>query len=153
MEETSKGKEEPEGGPMKWEAHPVRHKNEPRQRSWLVFSLPSFLAAPDLTPMTTRTATNSPVTTQRADRRDAGPVNDAACQSTIRRANQHDGGPIDETHGQSTLPWANPRCSRPVDDAVGQSTRRRANRETQGQLATPRANQRDNGLTMRCRAS
>jgi len=44
MEENMKGKEEPEGGPMKWEAQPVRHKNEPRPLSWLVFALPSSIS-------------------------------------------------------------------------------------------------------------
>jgi len=47
MAENAKGKEEPEGGPMKWEARAVRHKNEARLLSGLVLALPSFLAAAD----------------------------------------------------------------------------------------------------------
>ena len=37
------GMEKREGGPKKWEAHLVHHKNGPQWKSWFIFSYPSFL--------------------------------------------------------------------------------------------------------------
>jgi len=103
MKETAKGNEEPQGGPMKWEAQQVRHKDEPRLLSWFGFAL----------------SHSSPPLTRRID--------ETAGQSTRRRANPRDGGPIHETPGQSTRRQANRRHYGPIDDTPGQSTRRRAN--------------------------
>ena len=110
MKETAKGNEEPQGGPMKWEAQQVRHKDEPRLLSWFGFAL----------------SHSSPPLTRRID--------ETAGQSTRRRANPRDTGPIHETPGQSTRHQANPQDVGPINNTTSQFTTRRANPQHTGPL-------------------
>ena len=109
MEEYAKGKEDTKGGPMKWEAQAVRHKDEPRLLSWLVLALSFSLVTADHlpSPMATRTPAKGQTTARWAEQQHPRSNDNTAGQSTSQHANRRYGTPIDEPAGQSTPQNAN----------------------------------------------
>jgi hypothetical protein len=148
-----------ERGPSKWEAQTVRHKNEPRQTSWFVFShllpLPATNALKTHTAptaqVTTATRANhttnpgagKPTTTRVAYRRRNGQQRQRHDTST---ANGKEGDRIRHTHTHTAqrggLPPNNHRCARqlrvtPNEDAYHPKTTCTADRQRHAPLPFP----------------
>jgi hypothetical protein len=142
-EEFGKGMEQPEGGPRKWEAQPVRHENGPRRGSFSPFPHPS----PSLTSQPRSRWPQQPGT---AERQPGQPHNHANGRRTLRWRKRRHSGPNDDTAGSFTMRSAQGWCPRTTRTAQGQRERSQDNasgprttRTTQRRRGEPRDNTND----------
>ena len=112
----------------------VRHDNEPRLLSWLVFAFPS--SPPPLTskpqPGTAERRHGRPTTTRRAERRHGGLDDNTNGPTTTRQGRRQREGPKRDTAGLSPTRTAQRRHERLNDDTAGSSPMRTAQRGREG---------------------